>query len=70
MVPGAKSASDPQAVSYRHPYWYTYGDQNFEGGAYFGRWCVEALAAVEAFGVDDSPCLTQEHHRRCRRWGE
>ncbi|KTC40490.1 hypothetical protein AO260_14615 [Pseudomonas sp. ABAC21] len=59
---GAKSGSDPQAVSYRHPYWYTYGDQNFEGGAYFGRWCVEAVAAVKAFGMDDSPCLGQEHY--------
>ncbi|MEB0109261.1 PoNe immunity protein domain-containing protein [Pseudomonas sp. MH9.3] len=59
---GAKSGSDPQAVSYRHPYWYTYGDQNFEGGAYFGRWCVEAVAAVKAFGIDDSPCLGHEHY--------
>lgn len=59
---GAKSGSDPQAVSYRHPYWYTYGDENFEGGAYFGRWCVEALAAVKAFDMDDSQCLGLEHY--------
>lgn len=59
---GAKSGSDPQAVSYRHPYWYTYGDENFEGGAYFGRWCVEAVAAVKAFGMDDSQCLGHEHY--------
>ena len=59
---GAKSGSDPQAVSYRHPYWYTYGDENFEGGAYFGRWCVEAVAAVKAFGMDDSQCLGLEHY--------
>ncbi|MGN8344182.1 PoNe immunity protein domain-containing protein [Pseudomonas sp. SMV71] len=59
---GAKSGSDPQAVSYRHPYWYTYGDENFEGGAYFGRWCVEAVAAVKAFGIDDSQCLGLEHY--------
>ncbi|MBP0943676.1 PoNe immunity protein domain-containing protein [Pseudomonas alliivorans] len=59
---GAKSGSDPQAVSYRHPYWYTYGDENFEGGAYFGRWCVEAVAAVKAFGIDDSQCLGHEHY--------
>ncbi|AKJ98547.1 MULTISPECIES: PoNe immunity protein domain-containing protein [Pseudomonas] len=59
---GAKSGSDPQAVSYKHPYWYTYGDENFEGGAYFGRWCVEAVAAVKAFGLDDSQCLGLEHY--------
>ncbi|WP_207282548.1 PoNi-like cognate immunity protein [Pseudomonas sp. FW300-N2F2] len=59
---GAKSGSDPQAVSYKHPYWYTYGDVNFEGGAYFGRWCVEAVAAVKAFGLDDSQCLGLEHY--------
>ncbi|WP_369811695.1 PoNe immunity protein domain-containing protein [Pseudomonas citrulli] len=59
---GAKSGSDPQAVNYRHPYWYTYGDENFEGGAYFGRWCVEAVAAVKAFGLDDSQCLGLEHY--------
>jgi hypothetical protein len=51
-----------QAVSYAHPYWYRFGDQNFEGGAYFGRWCVEAVAAVKAFGMDDSLCLGHEHH--------
>ncbi|MDO7897781.1 PoNe immunity protein domain-containing protein [Pseudomonas citrulli] len=59
---GAKSGSDPQAVNYRHPYWYTYGDENFEGGAYFGRWCVEAVAAAKAFGLDDSQCLGLEHY--------
>ncbi|MQQ37588.1 DUF1911 domain-containing protein [Pseudomonas sp. SZ57] len=59
---GAKSGADPQAVSYRHPYWYTYGDENFEGGAYFGRWCVEAVAVVKAFGIDDSLCLGHEHY--------
>lgn len=59
---GAKSGSDPQAVDYRHPYWYTYGDENFEGGAYFGRWCVEAVAAVKSFGMDDSQCLGLEHY--------
>ncbi|MGN8277033.1 PoNe immunity protein domain-containing protein, partial [Pseudomonas sp. SMN5] len=38
------------------------GDENFEGGAYFGRWCVEAVAAVKAFGIDDSQCLGLEHY--------
>lgn len=59
---GAKSGSEPQVVSYKHPYWYTYGDENFEGGAYFGRWCVEAVAAVKAFEMDDSRCLGLEHY--------
>lgn len=44
------------------PYWYTYGDQNIEGGAYFGRWCVEAVAAVKAFSLDDNLCLGHEHY--------
>lgn len=47
---------------YRRPYWYTYGDQNMEGGAYFGRWCIEAVAAVKAFGIDDSCCLGVDHY--------
>ena len=47
---------------YRRPYWYTYGDQNMEGGAYFGRWCIEAVAAVKAFGIDDSCCLGMDHY--------
>lgn len=59
---GAKSGRAAQAVPYPHPYWYKYGDSNFEGGAYFGRWCVEAVAAVKAFGLDDSACLGHEHY--------
>lgn len=51
-----------QAVPYVHPYWYKFGNDNFEGGAYFGRWCVEAVAAVKAFGIDDSLCLGHEHY--------
>jgi len=39
------------------PYWCRYGEQNMDGGAYFGQWCVEAIAAVKAFGFDDSLCL-------------
>jgi len=59
---GAKTGSDPQAVNYKHPYWYTYGDENFDGGAYFGRWCVEVVVAVKAFDMDDSQCLGLEHY--------
>lgn len=59
---GAKSGTATQAVSYRHPYWYTYGDENFDGGAYFGRWCIEAVSVVKAFAIDDSRCLGLEHY--------
>ena len=59
--PPKKGLSDDTAL-YDRPYWYTYGNKNFEGGAYFGRWCVEAVAAVKAFGLDDSRCLGHEHY--------
>jgi hypothetical protein len=39
---------------YARPYWYKYHE--LEGG-YFGYWCIEAVAAVKAFGMDDSLCL-------------
>jgi hypothetical protein len=44
------------------PFWYTYGDHNFEGGSYFGRWCIEAAAAVKVFNLDDSLCIKHEHY--------
>jgi hypothetical protein len=47
---------------YARPYWYQFGEQNFEGGAYFGRWCVEAVAAVKAFGLDDRACLGHPYY--------
>lgn len=46
-------------------WWYDYGDPDInpmEKGSYFGRWCVEAVAAVKAFGLDDSLCLGHEHY--------
>lgn len=57
-----KSGRAEQAVPFPHPYWYKLGDQNFEGGGYFGRWCVEAVAAVKAFGMDDSMCIDLPHY--------
>lgn len=36
------------------PYWYGYAEIE---GAYFGHWCLEAVAVVRAFGVDDGGCL-------------
>ena len=49
------------------PFWYTYGDPKLmplEGGTYFGRWCIEAVAAVKAFGIDDSKCVGHEQYPR------
>lgn len=46
-------------------WWHHYGDPDsspLEKGNYFGRWCVEAVAAVKAFGLDDSLCLGHEHY--------
>jgi|SRR5438270_205235 len=49
-----KKGLSEQTAMYDRPYWYTY--HTLEGG-YFGYWCVEAVAAVKAFGLDDSLCL-------------
>jgi hypothetical protein len=46
------------------PFWYIYGDPEkhpLEKGSYW-RWCIEAAAAVKAFGLDDSLCLGHEHY--------
>ena len=46
-------------------WWYIYGDADkhpLEKGSYFGRWCIEAVVAVKAFGLDDSLCLGHEHY--------
>lgn len=46
-------------------WWYVYGDpvkHPLKMGSYFGRWCIEAVAAVKVFNLDDSLCLGQEHY--------
>lgn len=46
-------------------WWYIFGDPQkhpLSMGSYFGRWCIEAVAAVKAFGLDDSLCLGDEHY--------
>ncbi|MDR2625307.1 MAG: DUF1911 domain-containing protein, partial [Zoogloeaceae bacterium] len=46
-------------------WWYIFGDpvkHPLTMGSYFGRWCIEAAAAVKAFGLDDSLCLGHEHY--------
>jgi hypothetical protein len=44
------------------PYWHRLGDENFEGGAYFGRWCIEAAVVAAVFGIDDTPSLGHPHY--------
>lgn len=49
----------------QQPWWYHYGDPEkhpLEMGSYFGRWCIEAVAAVEVFKLDDSQCLGHPHY--------
>ncbi|MDH0864652.1 PoNe immunity protein domain-containing protein [Mitsuaria sp. GD03876] len=49
----------------KEPFWYAYGDATLmpiEKGSYFGRWCIEAVAAVKAFGLDDSKCVGHQHY--------
>lgn len=49
----------------QQPWWYIYGDpvkHPLEMGSYFGRWCLEAVAAVKVFGLDDSNCIGHEHY--------
>ncbi|MDB5816827.1 MAG: hypothetical protein JWQ11_467 [Rhizobacter sp.] len=41
------------------PYWH--GHHTLDGG-YFGYWCLEAVAVVKAFGIDDTPCLGHRHY--------
>ncbi|MAM56187.1 MAG: hypothetical protein CMN25_02510 [Salinicola sp.] len=46
-------------------WWYIFGDPEkhpLEMGSYFGRWCLEAVAAVKAFGLDDALCLGHDHY--------
>jgi hypothetical protein len=46
-------------------WWYIYGDpvkHPLDKGSYFGRWCIEAVAAVKAFNLDDGLCLGHEHY--------
>ncbi|MCP3025194.1 PoNi-like cognate immunity protein [Cupriavidus basilensis] len=58
-----KNAGHPSfPPSHRTPYWYTFGQINPEGGAYFGYWCVEAVAVAKAFGIDDSLCLDHPNY--------
>ncbi|MCY4744780.1 DUF1911 domain-containing protein [Pelomonas sp. UHG3] len=57
-----RKATKGRPAIYNRLYWYKLGDENFEGGAYFGRWCIEAAAAAKAFGIDDALCCGLEHY--------
>ncbi|MCQ4317774.1 DUF1911 domain-containing protein [Stutzerimonas zhaodongensis] len=57
-----RNAKHGQAAKVTYPYWYKYGDENFAGGAYFGRWCVEAAVAAKVFRVDDALCVGNQHY--------
>lgn len=56
----ARSGREKQAVPYKKPYWHSYHSPM--KGAYFGYWCLEAVAAVKAFGLDDSQCVGHPHY--------
>ncbi len=49
-----KKGLSRMTTMYDRPYWYDYDKSD---GAYFGFWCIEAVAAVKACGIDDGPCL-------------
>lgn len=53
----ANKGNAPATAMYERPYWYTLGNRKLEDSGYFGRWCIEAVAAAKAFGLDDSLCL-------------
>jgi len=57
-----KNGLSEQTAMYERPYWYTLGNRQLEDSGYFGRWCVEAVAAVKAFSLDDTLCLGHEHY--------
>jgi hypothetical protein len=60
LAVAVKSGRHAQALSSRVPYWHTYHQPM--KGAYFGYWCIEAVAAVKAFGLDDRLCIGHPHY--------
>jgi hypothetical protein len=47
------------------PWWHFYCDLEkypLKCGYYFGCWCIEAIAAVKVFDLDDSLCLGHKHY--------
>lgn len=58
----SREAVGNMPAMYRRPYWYNFGTNNLEGGAFFGYWCFEAAAIAKAFGIDDSKCRGHENY--------
>lgn len=75
---GLHHAGCPDAIPrLRTPYWYDFGSRVSGGGAYFGYWCVEAIAVVVAYRVDDRRLLNHPNYPgdflkdgRCPRYAE
>jgi len=60
---GLKNSGNPDFPPlFRTPYWYGFGTSNFEGGAYFGHWCVEAAVVAKVFQIDDTACLSHRNY--------
>lgn len=55
----ARSGREAQSIAFKAPYWHNYHRIK---GAYFGYWCLEAVAAVKAFNLDDSLCVGHPHY--------
>ena len=54
-----KKGLSRETAIYDRPHWYGYHDVQ---GAYFGYWCIEAVAVAKAFGIDDHSCLGLPHY--------
>jgi Domain of unknown function (DUF1911)/Domain of unknown function (DUF1910) len=75
-----KIAGSPEVPpKFRTPYWWDFYANEELGmkGVYFGCWCIEAVAVVKAFWVDDSSCLDHRHYPgdllrdgRCPRYAD
>lgn len=75
-----KNAGSPTFPSdFRTPYWWDFCANQELGmkGAYFGCWCIEAVAVAKVFEIDDSLCLDHPHYPgdllrdgRCPRYAD
>ena len=57
--PPKKKGLSPLTAMHERPYWH--GNHESDDG-YFGYWCIEAVAVVKAFGIDDTACLGAAHY--------
>ena len=64
-LPGLEEAgSNSFPKAHRTPYWWGFCNDETRGlkGAYFGCWCIEAVAVAKAFGIDDTCCLDHPYY--------